>query len=268
MSVDEIIKKQQAESKDIFVSKIYPVALDLGLLAAFDENLLGIQPSKSADLESELLKNTRDATQLLINKIVSLPVENTDEGIMAKLPQPENVIPREKPVPKEKPLTRWEKFAKIKGINKKKKDRMVYDEQSGKVRPAWGYKGINKKEEEQWLIPLPDNPNQDPDIRKTMAEKRNASVAKNSRRQKRNLEEAAQSSKKNTKPGLDARATYKKKLKQSIVFSKTATASLGKFDKKVEGEPKTRKPKRKLESVTRSAKDERDINKAILSKLF
>lgn len=38
------------------------------------------------------------------------------------------------------PLTRWEKFAKEKGINKKKKDLMIYDEQSKEFKPRYGYK--------------------------------------------------------------------------------------------------------------------------------
>lgn len=56
------------------------------------------------------------------------------------LPEPETRLPRAKPVPKAKPLTRWQQFALAKGITKKKKDRMVWDEAAGEFKPRWGYK--------------------------------------------------------------------------------------------------------------------------------
>jgi hypothetical protein len=51
-------------------------------------------------------------------------------------------LPREKHVPEAKPLTKWEKFAKEKGIKKTKKSRKVYDEQTKEYLPAFGYKVI------------------------------------------------------------------------------------------------------------------------------
>lgn len=40
---------------------------------------------------------------------------------------PATSLPREKPVPKEKALTKWEQFARDKGLTKKKKDKKVWD---------------------------------------------------------------------------------------------------------------------------------------------
>ena len=37
-------------------------------------------------------------------------------------------LPREKPVPKPRPPTKWEKYAREKGINKRKKDKKVWDD--------------------------------------------------------------------------------------------------------------------------------------------
>ena len=48
-------------------------------------------------------------------------------------------IPREKPIPK-KQETKWEAFARCKGIKKHKKERMVYDKEAKEWRPRWGYK--------------------------------------------------------------------------------------------------------------------------------
>jgi hypothetical protein len=59
----------------------------------------------------------------------------------AVLPDRTTRLPRAKHVPKPKPMTRWEKFAKEKGIAKKgSRDRMVFDEATGEFKPRWGYK--------------------------------------------------------------------------------------------------------------------------------
>ena len=53
----------------------------------------------------------------------SLPTKPTQHyGVDALLPEPTTPIPREKPVPpQEKALTKWEEYAKIKGIKNRKK---------------------------------------------------------------------------------------------------------------------------------------------------
>lgn len=71
---------------------------------------------------------TRDNVQLLINEIWELPTERVDECIVAKLPAPTTVLPRIRKVPGPRALTKWEKFAKEKGIKKKKKDKKKFDE--------------------------------------------------------------------------------------------------------------------------------------------
>lgn len=77
------------------------------------------------------MKNlTRDNVQLIVNKIWELPTERVEEAIVAKLPNPTFVLPRARKVPKPKPLTKWEEFAKKKGITKKKKgtSKLKWDE--------------------------------------------------------------------------------------------------------------------------------------------
>ena len=48
-----------------------------------------------------------------------------EDAVLAELPAPIYRLPREKPVPEEKAETKWEKFAKTKGITKTKRSRMV-----------------------------------------------------------------------------------------------------------------------------------------------
>ena len=59
---------------------------------------------------------------------------------MAVLPKESTRIPREKRIPEVKEDTKWEKFAKEKGIKKQKKERMVWDEVRQEFAPRWGYK--------------------------------------------------------------------------------------------------------------------------------
>ena len=48
-------------------------------------------------------------------------------------------------------MTRWEAFAKAKGIlKKKKKERMTYDEETGTYKPIFGYK--SRQSEDDWIF--------------------------------------------------------------------------------------------------------------------
>ena len=74
---------------------------------------------------------TRDNTQLLFNDIFSLETERRDDAFVAKLPKPTFLLPRSRSIPKPKPLTKWQQFAKEKGIKTKKKGRskLKWDEE-------------------------------------------------------------------------------------------------------------------------------------------
>ena len=75
----------------------------------------------SSRIEEYINNLTRDNVQLTINEVWKLPTERVDEAIIAKLPTPTFILPRARRIPKPKPLTKWEQFAKEKGITKKKK---------------------------------------------------------------------------------------------------------------------------------------------------
>jgi hypothetical protein len=66
-------------------------------------------------------------------------------------------LPRAKPLPKPKPPTKWERFARAKGIHSQRRDRKVWDEESQSWVARWGWKGKNKAEETQWLHEVPAN---------------------------------------------------------------------------------------------------------------
>ena len=106
-------------------------------------------PNEKFDFSNaqQMLEKATNSVQFLVGRFFALPSEPTEGGRMVHLPPAVTVLPREKPIPKPKPLTRWEKFAKEKGIAKKKKDLMVYDEQSKEWKPRFGYKRYGQEAE-------------------------------------------------------------------------------------------------------------------------
>ena len=116
------------------------------------------------DLEGYLKATARDGVQALVSALFSLPTISSPDGPLAQLPPPTTQLPRSKPLPKPKPPTKWEQFAKAKGIQKKRKDKKVWDEEKQEWVDRWGWKGANKREEKQWLTEVPANAGAQRDI--------------------------------------------------------------------------------------------------------
>jgi hypothetical protein len=118
--------------------------------AEFDVgNLTVVQPSLQE--EPGVLQDSADAiksiasrlTQCLINRVFSLPSTPLPGGKLVQLPEPLMRLPRGKPIPKPKPLTKWEKFAKEKGIVKKKRSKLAFDEATQDWKRIHGYDKAN-----------------------------------------------------------------------------------------------------------------------------
>ena len=73
------------------------------------------------------------------------------------LPPIETELPRAKPLPKRKPATKWEQFAAAKGIQKKRREKKLWDEEKQEWVNRWGRGGKNKEAEEQWAVEVPAN---------------------------------------------------------------------------------------------------------------
>jgi len=136
----------------VTVTRDTPYTFDLGNLVANDLN--PVPRVAEEDLEQHLSANARDAAQALINQLLNTcEVRSTTDGVHLILPTPNIPLPREKSIPAEKAPTKWELFAKKKGIKGKTREgKMVYDEASGEWVPKWGYKGKNKDGDTEWLI--------------------------------------------------------------------------------------------------------------------
>ena len=135
----------------------------------------------SGDRE-EILRSVAIKTgQSLIESIFSLPVEKSEYGPLVTLPDKEIMkLPRKQHVPEPKPETKWEKFAREKGIKNTKKERMVYDEVNDVYRPRYGYKSIKSVIDETPVIEIKNgmDPYADPwsEARKEKAENRSKNL--------------------------------------------------------------------------------------------
>lgn len=157
------------------VEKDIPLEVDAGFLTVTDLNPIDVESYKyvvrffvrmfaaikacmlSADLEDYLMSTARDGVQALVSSLFSLPITSSEDGPLAQLPPPTTQLPRAKPLPKPKPLTKWQQFAKAKGIQHSKKEKRVWDEEKQEWVERWGWKGANKTKESQWLTEVPAN---------------------------------------------------------------------------------------------------------------
>jgi regulator of ribosome biosynthesis len=174
----------------VTVDKPTPFTFDLGNLLANDPN--PVELNDSDNLEQVLAANARDAAQALINQLLSTcEIKSTTEGVHLVLPATSTPIPREKPIPADKEPTKWELFAKKKGIKDKKRDgKLVYDEATGEWVPKWGYKGKNKEGENDWLVEVDDKKEKETgeahDARADSRRERKEKVRRNERLQRSN----------------------------------------------------------------------------------
>lgn len=215
------------------------IDLDIGSLAAFD-NRVG-EPGTSIEL-------ARDGVEPLIHALFSLPVVQTDDGRLVDLPDATTHLPREKPIPKERAPTKWEKFAKEKGIVKKRRDRLVLDEATGEYVPRYGKGGI-KSLQRDVVLPHKEGmaDGEDPFAKKRKEKKERVKFEE--KKQRRNLGRAEKArGKMNPVLAMDVaprgasgrRHIPMEDLKQGISVLQRSTASAGKFDKRVKNEPKVK----------------------------
>ncbi|KAM0332400.1 hypothetical protein ACHAQA_002680 [Verticillium albo-atrum] len=184
----------------VTVDRATPYYFDLGLLQATDPNPFKI----TSNVEEDLANVARDGAQVLINQLMTAcPITANAEGVLLTLPPPSTPLPRELPVPKAKEPTKWERFAAKRGIKPKTREQrknLAFDEDTGEWARKWGYKGLNKKGENDWLVEV------DPAAeaqRKAGTEyhadgrrERKEKVRRNERKQRKNARESVQGGKK------------------------------------------------------------------------
>lgn len=259
--VEELLAKAEEEEaeklKSITVQKDLELEFDVGNLLAVDRNRIDDRDIKNAKKEDFLRALARDNTQLLVNEIWKLPTERVGDAIVATLPEPTTPLPREKPPPKPKPPTKWEQFAKLKGIQKKKKTNLVWDETAKEWRRRWGYNRA-KDDTKAWMMEVPEtaDPNEDQFAKRTNAKKER--VAKNEYNRLKNIARAQ----KVKLPGLGLTPKGQQsqnELAKAVTVAKTSTASAGRFQDRLPKEKpaKNTGKKRKFEPVIGDFSNER-----------
>lgn len=141
------------------VKKLIPVTVDLGNVALFDINPFddARMTATREQREEYLAELARDNAQLLFNGLHALPTESEgDFGRLVRLPKATTVIPREKPVPVDKAPTRWDLFAKAKGITREKRSKKVYDEARGEWLYRYGSRSAKNDSLADWCEEIKD----------------------------------------------------------------------------------------------------------------
>jgi regulator of ribosome biosynthesis len=230
---------------------------DLGNLCAYDAQPVdekawsSYAKKKNASLEEYHRKIATQIFQSMTHKLFELPYEIVPVGRIAELPPPTTVLPREKPLPKPRAPTKWEVFAQRKGIQKRKRSNLEWDETTQEWRRRYGYKRVGDDGD----IPIIDAGHDedtgvvDPFTRQLKEKKER--VKKQGDRQLANLKNAVKEGGKGALPATlrlaaalpehgRGKPTKRKEMLSDLVKTSkhvaVSTASMGKHDKVVKGE--------------------------------
>jgi regulator of ribosome biosynthesis len=189
--------------------------------------------------EKYILDLTRDNVQLLINGIWELPTERVEEQIVAKLPKPTFDLPRARRLPTPRQPTKWEEFAKKKGIKKRTKDKKVWDEELDKWVPTYGYLKNKAEKEKDWCIEVPQNLDPMTDMYQKKKDLKNERIAKNEIKRMKNVARAQKVEVPRT-GFVTEEAASSKELQIAATVARSSTASVGKFQDKLPKEKEAR----------------------------
>jgi len=221
--------------------------------------------------------STKQAIQAMVDGLFALPRQ--EDAFTVELPAPKLILPRMFPLPKEKVETRWEKFAKEKGIQSRKKERMVFDETTQTWRPSFGYgRAIGTGNNEAPIMELKATDADDVDPFERARDKRKLKQLKQQKNELKNAErrEKAHGKKKDLGLGGVPGSTHDNKLKKNLDRNKktlstvqTSTRSYGRFDEKVKNEPerKIEDKRRKFAPNISNAQSEKERALKILKRM-
>ncbi|CAN6236721.1 unnamed protein product [Urochloa humidicola] len=227
--------------------------VDLGNLMAYDPSH-HIAAASREELRQECLQKGAELAQAVADALFALPPSEDRDGPIVHLPPPTTRLPREKHLPKPKPPTKWELFAKAKGITKRKKNKREWDEQTQSWKRTYGYDRVNDDKD----IPIidakaTDEPGVDPFAQRRQEKKKQ--VEKQEKNRLENLKKAAKLGALPSHIQLAAKAlpitgtkadlpkkSRKEDLENVAGMASSATASGGKFDEKLPGEKPPKHP--------------------------
>jgi len=217
--------------------------------------------------DSYLKEVARNNAQYLITQLWQLPTKRVEDVIVAQLPKPTMILPREKEIPKPKPPSKWDKYAKMKGIQKRKQGRMLWDDQTKSWKPRWGYERANNPQDD-WLIEIPDQKDPYKDYFGERQELKKERVAKNELQRLRNLARSSGGGP-NEGIGLNLENKSSKDVSKQLDRARRSTASLGRFNEKVDKERPSRNIGKKHNFLPneKAIKDEKDSSLQIWKRI-
>ncbi|CAL5015356.1 unnamed protein product [Urochloa decumbens] len=244
-----------AEGDAVMPAAASSCEVDLGNLMAYDpSHHLTAADASREELRQECLHKGAELAQAVANALFALPPSEDRDGPIVHLPPPTTRLPREKHLPKPKPPTKWELFAKAKGITKRKKNKREWDEQTQSWKRTYGYDRVNDDKD----IPIidakaTDEPGVDPFAQRRQEKKKQ--VEKQEKNRLENLKKAAKLGALPSHIQLAAKAlpitgtkadlpkkSRKEDLENVAGMASSATASGGKFDEKLPGEKPPKHP--------------------------
>ncbi|KAI9440519.1 ribosome biogenesis regulatory protein-domain-containing protein [Lactarius indigo] len=264
MDVSDILASQTSKHESTLVEKDVPLDADVGFLTVTDPNVIDNE-SYDHDREAYLQSTARDGIQHLLAVLFSLPTLPSPEGPLAQLPPPTTQLPRAKPLPKPKPPTKWQRFARAKGISSQRRDKKIWDDERQAWVPRWGWKGKNRDEETQWLHEVPANADADYDPSKEARVARKERTATNERQRLQNIARAQQERTTTTVAGTQV--DRKRDIDRTLATTRMSTASMGKFDRVLDGEKKLHGVKRKFDPIERSVDAEKSANLVLIKQI-
>ncbi|KAI6097580.1 ribosome biogenesis regulatory protein-domain-containing protein, partial [Pisolithus sp. B1] len=215
MDVSNLLAAQASKfrcSQSVTVEKDTPLDVDAGFLTVTDLNPIDEDSYRISQIDRSGWHTSTSRSS------IRTPDRIVRRRSFHKLPPPTTQLPRAKPLPKPKPPTKWERFAAAKGIQKKRRDRKVWDEEKQDWVNRWGRDGKNKDTEDQWIHEVKANADVDFDPVQAARDERKSRVAKNERQRLQNLGRAqtAQSEREQRKTELD----------KTLAATRTSTASM------------------------------------------
>nr|CAG4638702.1 EOG090X0CBY [Cyclestheria hislopi] len=237
---------------------------------AENEIIQSIQVEKHLDVEYDLGNlSSYDPNEIDLNEL-SLPTGRVENEIVVKLPDPVVRLPRAKPVPIAKPLTKWEQFAREKGIVKKKKPHLVWDEELKKWVPRFGYQKRLAEKEKNWVVEMSGTAKDSDDPVAQKKKKKEEGKAKNELLRLRNISKRTATSKSKSKISLEpCEKPTVDQLNRAVFVAHTATASIGKFQPNLPDQKSVLKSgqKRKFEPLVGDIKSETKKSLELLDKM-
>uniref|UniRef100_A0A915E2A9 Ribosome biogenesis regulatory protein n=1 Tax=Ditylenchus dipsaci TaxID=166011 RepID=A0A915E2A9_9BILA len=241
--------------KSIEVNKLTEPLVDLGNLLLVDRD--SIDDTVDGEKKAQKLSD-----EDFLN--MELPRKQVDSAICAQLPEGTYRLPREKPVPEKREPTKWEKFAREKGIvSQKKGNRKVWDD----TAQDWN----------RVMDIIPDQKDPYKDYFEERKQEKKERVNKNEVQRLRNIGRSMKSSGgsgSNFVPlgqqlnGPQTPKQASRELTEQMHRAKNATASVGKFQDSLKGEKKAKLgEKRKFGPNESGIVGERQHQLEILDKL-